>query len=405
MRIGIDTAPIFQHRARGVGVLGAHLLDFLLHSDAAHTFFLFEPEACPDANLFSEKNKIDRKVNYGNSGDYAKNENVEVVRRPYVEAGFSWDRLRDGWRLRRQLRERRPDVFHAYFQWNLPLHRLPIPVVGHVYDLMPMAVKDLYVRRYNLGVGGKIRLYEQYLKYALRRTDRVFTISEHSKADLSRMTGFPEERTHVVYPASAPGMKAPADDGKLMGVRERLGLPDDYLLYVGGYDYRKNLEILLGAYGRARKKGLSLPLVLAGGMGSPYGQMIRQLAEKAGHDSGILLIGHVPDADLPALYAGARLFLYPSLYEGFGLPVVDAMACGAPVISSNAASLPEAAGDAAILLDPEDEIAWSETILRVSGDEELRGDLRRRGFRHAARFSWEKAAGETIRVYEEMSGT
>jgi glycosyltransferase involved in cell wall biosynthesis len=108
--------------------------------------------------------------------------------------------------------------------------------------------------------------------------------------------------------------------------------------------------------------------------------------------------------DLPALYAGARLFLYPSLYEGFGLPVVDAMACGAPVISSNAASLPEAAGDAAVLLDPEDETAWSESILRVAGDDGLREDLRRRGYHHAAQFSWDKAARETIHVYEEMAG-
>jgi glycosyltransferase involved in cell wall biosynthesis len=277
-------------------------------------------------------------------------------------------------------------------------------VAGHIYDLMPLAVRDLYIRRYNLRVGGKIRLYEQYLKYALRRTDRVFTISEHSKTDLVRMTGFPEERTHVVYPAPAPGMEAPADEGKISALRERLGLREDYLLYVGGYDYRKNLEILLGAYGHARKKGLSLPLVMAGGMSSPYGRRIRQLAGEAGPNSGIHFVGHISDMDLPALYAGARLFLYPSLYEGFGLPVVDAMACGAPVISSNAASLPEAAGDAAVLLDPEDETSWSDAILRVAGDDGLREDLRRRGRHHAAKFSWDRAARETIRVYEEMAG-
>lgn len=405
MRIGIDTAPIYQHRARGVGALGAHLLDFILRVNTPHTFYLFEPEAQPDANLFSENNEIGNEIKFKKGGDYANNGNVEAIRRPYVEAGFSWGWLRDAWRLNRQLRQKRLDIFHAYFQWNLPLRRLLIPVVGHIYDLMPMAVRDLYIRRYNLRVGGKIRFYEQYLKYALRRVDHAFAISQHSRTDLEQMTGFPEERTHVIYPAPAPGMKVPDDEAEIFATRERLGLREDYLLYVGGYDYRKNLEILLGAYGRARKKGLNLSLVLAGRMSSPYGQKIRHLAKEAGDNSGIRLIGHVPGGDFPALYAGARLFLYPSLYEGFGLPVLDAMACGAPVVSSNAASLPEAAGDAAVLLEPEDEIAWGDSILRIAEDDGLREDLRSRGFRHAAQFSWEKAARETIRVYEEIAGS
>jgi glycosyltransferase involved in cell wall biosynthesis len=326
-----------------------------------------------------------------------------VVSHPFVEAGFSWSQLQDAFRLRRQAEKKSLDLFHAYFQWNLPLRRMRVPVVGHIYDLMPMAVRDLYLERYDLNVSRKIRLYEAYLKFALKRVDRVFTISEHTRSDLVRLTGFPESRTHVVYPAPAPGMKASEDESEIRAVRERFKLEGEYLLYVGGYDYRKNLETLLFAYARAREKDLPYPLVLAGGMDSPYGQRIQQMVEEAGPRSGLRPIGHVSDADLPALYSGARLVLYPSFYEGFGLPVLDAMAFGAPVITSNAASLPEAAGDAAVLLDPEDKAAWRDALLCIAGDEDHRNDLRARGLRHAAQFSWEKSAKKIIRVYEEMA--
>jgi alpha-1,3-rhamnosyl/mannosyltransferase len=130
--------------------------------------------------------------------------------------------------------------------------------------------------------------------------------------------------------------------------------------------------------------------------------MIRALVQDAGEGAGVRLIGHIPDAELPALYAGARLFLYPSLYEGFGLPVLDAMACGTPVLCSNAASLPEAGGDAALMLDPKDENSWADAMFRMSDDGEWHKEYRKRGISHAAGFSWERAAGEVIAVYEEM---
>ncbi len=385
MRIGIDTAPIHQHRSRGVGALGTHLLGALLRAETSHRFLLFSPEGDLPGFLAVEGGQ------------------PEIVRRPAVEGGFSLDWLRDAWRLRQQVGRMRPDVFHAFFQWNLPLRRSPVPVAGHIYDLMPMAVRGIYTRRYRLPVGVKISLYERYLKFALGRVDRAIAISRHSRDDLVRLTGYPEERIRVVHPAPAPGMGMPEEAG-VAALRERLGLREDYLLYVGGFDYRKNLEVLLGAHRLARKRGMNLPLALAGGMDSPYGKLVRSLVEDEAGEGGVRLLGHIPDKDLPALYGGARLFLYPSLYEGFGLPVLDAMACGAPVVCSNAASLPEAAGDAAVLVDPGDEEAWAEAIVRCAGDEELRGGMRRRGLAHAGEFSWDRAARETLAVYEELAG-
>jgi len=330
----------------------------------------------------------------------SEGEGIEVLTRPPVSPGFSLAWLLDAWRLDRQIRCARPNLFHAFFQWNLPLWRLPMPSVGHVYDLMPLALEEFYVRRGGLAVGRKIHLYRRYLKYALGRLDRVITISEHSRRDLVRLMGFRQERIHVVHPAPAPGMKSAHDPARMSHLRSRLGLPESYLLYVGGYDYRKNVETLLDAHVSARKQGLGLSLVLAGGMESPYG---RRIAERAWGTPGVLLPGHIPEEDLPTLYAGARLVLYPSLYEGFGLPVLDAMACGVPVICSSAPSLAEAAGNAVLRLPPGEKEAWAEAMCRAE-EESFCEDLRRRGLSHVKKFSWERAARETLRVYEAVAG-
>ncbi|MBT5368240.1 MAG: glycosyltransferase, partial [Nitrospinaceae bacterium] len=241
MRIGIDTAPIVQHRNRGVGALGGFLLEALLRAEGSHHYLLFTPGGVEGASF-----------------GVASTSNAETISRAGCGGVFSFSWIRDALHLHGQVKLARPDVLHAYFQWNLPLRRMSVPVVGSVYDLMPLAVKDIYLDRYALPVRAKIGMYSRYLSYALGRVDRVIAISEHSRADLVRLMGFPEDRVHVVYPAPAPGMVVPENDNEIHLLRERLDLENDYLLYVGGFDYRKNLEVLLGAYGKARKRGMDL---------------------------------------------------------------------------------------------------------------------------------------------------
>lgn len=366
--------------------MGRSLLEAMLRQERPDEFVLFSHES---------------KHGFTHGGK----EGVQLLRRPAVPAGFSPAWLVDALRLARQVRRSGLGAFGAYFQWNLPIRRYPCPVIGHIYDLMPLAISEIYQGRYRLPVGHKIWFFRQYLQFALKHLERVIVISEFTRQDLVRLMAFPEERIDVVYPAAAPNMKPIVDEERLEQARTRYGLPKDYLLYVGGYDYRKNLEMLVAAYLQARETGLDWPLAFAGDMHSPYGERIRKLIEAKAGKGACLFLGHVADEALPCLYAGAKMVLYPSLYEGFGLPVLDAMACGAPVLCSNCASMPEAAGDAALLLPAEDEKAWAEGILQLAGSVGRREKMRQNGLAQSRKFSWENAARDTFRVYEAAAGS
>jgi glycosyltransferase involved in cell wall biosynthesis len=186
-------------------------------------------------------------------------------------------------------------------------------------------------------------------------------------------------------------------------VRSRYRLPEGYVLFVGSVERRKNLRGLLQAYARLLETDVACPLVIVGTRRRGAGEIGRTLQELHLEES-VIFTGYVPDADLPAIYTGADLFVFPSLYEGFGLPPLEAMACGTPVVCSNAASLPEVVGDAAIMVDPYDVEGLAEAMLRVLTDADLREHLRRKGLERARQFTWERTARETVAVYREVLG-
>jgi glycosyltransferase involved in cell wall biosynthesis len=178
-------------------------------------------------------------------------------------------------------------------------------------------------------------------------------------------------------------------------------LPEQFILSLGTIEPRKNLASLLEAYRVLRNQGSDLGLVIVGKKGWLYEGFFHRLRE-LGLENEVLFTGFVPDEDLPAICSAAELFVFPSLYEGFGLPVLEAMACGAPVITSNVSSLPEVAGNAALLVDPASVRELTEAMAAVLQDEELRTSLQSKGPKQAARFSWEKAARETLAVYQSV---
>jgi glycosyltransferase involved in cell wall biosynthesis len=184
-------------------------------------------------------------------------------------------------------------------------------------------------------------------------------------------------------------------------VRARYGLPPRYLLFVGTIEPRKNLGRVLAAFERLHAEGLTDGFVIVGKRGWLYDDFFARL-EQSPARSAVIFPGYVPDADLPALYTGSQALAFPSEFEGFGLPVLEAMASAAPVVCSHTSSLPEVAGDAALLVDPLDVDALHAALRRVMADDALADDLRRRGLAQAGRFSWARAARETLAVYRAL---
>ncbi len=233
----------------------------------------------------------------------------------------------------------------------------------------------------------------------LARADAIISVSDFSRREAIAVYGLPARKIRVVHPGVSD-LFAPSGPEEVLRARTRYALPERYVLTVGTLEPRKNMTTALAAWAAAGSRDVALALV------GPRGWRLRQAIGRelaaGGSRPGVILTGHVDDRDLPALYTGASAFLFPTLYEGFGVPVLEAMACGTPVLSSDAASLPEVVGDAAVLLPPGDVRAWAQALRDVLGDPARAADLVARGRDRAAKFPWTKAGRETAAVYEEV---
>jgi glycosyltransferase involved in cell wall biosynthesis len=210
----------------------------------------------------------------------------------------------------------------------------------------------------------------------------------------------PEARIAVTPEAPSEEFAAAVGPGEVSRVREAYDLPPEFFLFVGNRQPRKNVPRLVRAFCRARAEhGLPQVLVLVGQVGWLAEEAEREI-ERASRAGDVRVLGYVPDGDLPPLFAAAQAFLFPTLYEGFGLPVVEAMAVGTPVLTSSTSALAEVAGDAALLVDPEDEQQIAEGIVRLAGEEALRETLRERGLKRAASFNWRRTAELTREAYQ-----
>lgn len=233
----------------------------------------------------------------------------------------------------------------------------------------------------------------------INKANRIITLSASTQNDLCRHFGMASERVRVAYPY-APSIFKP--DVRQAQIAARYKLPAAYLLYLGTLEPRKNIPTLLRAFALAKQRG-ALPhaLVIAGQRGWLYQDIFRTV-EQLGLKEHVIFLGYVPDEDLPALYSGADLFAYLSWYEGFGLPVLEAMACGTPVLVSNVSALPEVVGDAGLLVAPNDLEQAATEMLRILSDADLRRELSARGLARAQFFSQERFARGILQVYEEV---
>jgi glycosyltransferase involved in cell wall biosynthesis len=358
MRIGIDASRATVARRTGTEGYALHLIRAMLAQDAAHDFLLYFRDP-PAPDLFPRGTR-------------------RVIPFPRL-----WTHLRLSAEL---LTAPRPDVLFV------PAHVLPLihplPSVVTVHDLGYKYFPDAHPLAQ--------RLYLDWAtRFSARAATRVIADSHATRRDLARFYHIREDRIVVVYPGRDESLHRvdPAP------VRAKYHLPDDYLLHVGTLQPRKNLLRLIEAC-RVSRNACHAPfsLVLVGKAGWLSGPILAAARE---HADLVRLLDYVPDEDLAGLYSGARALVFPSLYEGFGFPVLEAMACGAPVICANVSSLPELAGEAALLIDPLDTSALASAILQVLTDSALRAALAEKGFAQIRKFSWAKAAREALAVLEE----
>jgi glycosyltransferase involved in cell wall biosynthesis len=283
------------------------------------------------------------------------------------------------------------ELFHATEHLLPPLGRIPTVLTVH----------DLIFERYP---AYHKRANYLYLRAAMplfcRHASAIIAISESTKADLMGLYSVPGSKITVIPEAAAPEFH-PQSRRRIKQVREHYRLPERYILAVGTLEPRKNLSRLIDACGPLFDRGLADALVLVGARGWLVEDFDAHVASSPWRER-ILLPGFVAEEDLPVVYAGALITAQPSLYEGFGLPVLEAMACGSPVCSSTAASLPEVGGEAARYFDPTHVSAMSATLLEVAADEDLQEQMRQAGLAQAARFSWDRTARETYALYERV---
>ncbi len=288
------------------------------------------------------------------------------------------------------LHRTRPDIFFS------PTHYAPrfspIPTVISIMDVSYIYFPEMFK---------KSDLYQlrHWTVYSAKKAKKIFTISKASKNDIIRVYGVPEERVVVTY----PGIKTPVTTNQLLNMEEmkkKYGINKDYILFVGTLQPRKNIVRLIEAFSKIENKALDL--IIVGKKGWLF-EEIFAAPGRFGVENSVKFLEFVSDSDLPLLYKHATCFVLPSLYEGFGLPILEAMQYGCPVITSNVSSLPEAGGDAALYINPEDVGDIKDKINLLLDSKKLQKELQEKGYKRVKKFSWEKTAQETLKVLQDVA--
>lgn len=296
--------------------------------------------------------------------------------------------------LSAELRKHPVDVLHV--QFTAPPF-CPCPVVVSIHDLSFEHLPHTFKRRSRT----QLRLT---VRHSAKRAARILTLSEHTRRDVIDTYGIAPDRITAIPLAAGTHFHAVEDYKELQRVRHNYGIVGPYILSVGSIQPRKNLTRLVNAYASLRGKiaEAELPkLVLVGKCAWLFDETLRAL-DQTGLKESVILTGYVPESDLPALYSDALCFVYPSYFEGFGLPPLEAMKCGAPVIVGNQTSLPEVVGDAALTFDPFNVAALAEAIEKLINDSDLRRELSVKGRSRAETFDWRETARRTLQIYEQV---
>lgn len=290
------------------------------------------------------------------------------------------------------LRLLKADVYHGVLN-VMPLAS-PAPSVVTIHDLSPFLFPQTF-RRVN-------RTYTRWaIRVAARRAGHILAVSEFTRQEIIRWLEVAPERVTVTYNAADQRFTIP-DPATLAAFRRKAGLPERFILFIGTLEPRKNLPLLLDAYAKIAAS-TDAALVIGGGKGWLYDPIFAK-AEALNLGDRLRFAGFIDDAELPLWYAAATVFTLPSLYEGFGIPLLESMACGTPVVTTTSSSLPEVVGDAGLIVSPTDADALGDALLKLLNDDQLRADLRQRGLRRNRLFSWHETAERTLAVYRAAAG-
>jgi glycosyltransferase involved in cell wall biosynthesis len=369
LKIGLEVSAISGPKKTGIGHYVAGWLEALLEHDGAHEYI-----------LYSHRRLEGTKQEFRSTSSMPH----------FARSRWIWMQTL----LPLMIRENKPALCH--FTNGLTPLWVGRPFVVTIHDVSMFLDSSYHPRSRTIS-------WRVMLPMAAHRAAAIITVSESSRRDVIRVLHLPPSKVHVVYGAPSPGFGRVDDGDALARLKRKYRLPDEFLLYVGAIEPRKNLRRLVRAMARIRAIGHRWQLVIVG----PGGWLMEDFQNEIASmnlTKAIHCCGYVPAEDLAGLYSLATLFIYPSLYEGFGMPAVEAMACGVPVVTSNRGSLREVCADGAYLVDPRDEQSIARGIMTLLENDALRSEQAARGLARARRFSWAKSAERTLDVYTNVLG-
>ena len=368
MRIGIEGLPLLFHRT-GTSTYTHELVQNLRRLHLGDLVMLFARNQRMAGDSYHNISYAERTANY----------------------------LYKEYRLPKELVQRNVDIYHSPRDMGLPdTARLPCASVMTLHDIILVRLASDYYKR------AQARLYERRLLEKVERVDHIITISEYSRNDILDWSGIDPEKVSVVFDGVSQDFRPVTEASRLSAVSDRYQLPPRFALCVGSTEPRKNIRTAIKAFNQLRRVRQDVQLVITG---VDYCRIEPEKAFAGLDLDGVHFAGYVQDLDMSAIYSLAEMLVFPSLYEGFGLPPLEAMACGTPVVTSNTTSIPEIVGDAAVLVDPLSATEIAGALEMVLSSEDLRATLIEKGKAKAASYTWRACAEETRKIYQRVLST
>lgn len=368
MKIAIDARGANWYSGTGIGTYTQQIIKYLLKYDFENEYFLYWWG-----------------TNYREL--YGNNVNVSMASKKhhrFFEENY----------IPANIKNKGIDIYHV------PQNGIGLPTaknclnISTIHDLIPYIMPETVGRGY-------LKKFISQMPQIIQSSDLLITVSEFSKRDIMRIFDVDEERIKVTPLAADSNFKPIDRDEALKFLGENYGIADDFILYLGGFSPRKNVKSILVAFSRLPSHIIKKYKVLILGPSKDEHSYLMKLAESLGIGDKVIFTGYVPNEHLPMFYNASSLFVYPSLYEGFGLPPLEAMSCRIPVITSNISSIPEVVGDAALLINPFDTEELKDGIEKILEDEKLSSEFSEKGYTRSKEFTWDKTAAKTLNIYEE----